>query len=78
MSIDELVIELEDIASRNDNEFTYNISLELRGNKLRFTFECAETSDESMFVSGVGETLQEAVDSAVMDIESALDKWGYE
>jgi hypothetical protein len=72
--IDELTTRLNKIAKKNHDEFRYGLGLEKNG---RFKFAAVETADCHEFVTGFGDTPEEAVADCKKWIQEACLNWGY-
>lgn len=74
--LENLIFRLQHIARRNDDAFSYRIEIEAIY-VLHFTFKVVETVDHHLFLSGIGETLDEALDDAERGIDEACAAWDY-
>lgn len=74
--LENLIFRLQHIARRNRDTFKYQIDIEAVY-VLHFTFRAIETVDKHLFLSGVGETLDEALDDAEKQIDGACAAWDY-
>ena len=72
-----LVARLQVIAKKNHDEFEYNIEIETKGCKISYRFVAIETGDNHEFVSGCGDTVDDAVADAAENIEESCKDWGY-
>lgn len=83
MAVEAKIVTLIDrlfcIAKKNKDVFNYRIEMELIRNSpfIRYHFICEESSEGHVFVSGVGDTIEEAVDDAEQSIGDCLKLWKY-
>jgi hypothetical protein len=77
--LETLIRRLDRIAKANDDEFVYNVKVEtVKPNGLLYRLEITEKAEGHCFTSGMGKTIEAAVDDAEEAIEGALTEWGYE
>jgi hypothetical protein len=75
--IEKLTKRLDEIADANGDEFSYSIEIET-GRRAGYRFKAVENADKHEFVSGHGNTLEDAVTNASEGLESACESWGYD
>lgn len=71
---------LKNIAQKNKDEFSFRIEIELPRTiepTCKYRFVCLETAESHEFTSGIGKTIEEAVDNATSGLPEALKQWGY-
>lgn len=75
----DLLVRLEKIALKNDDHFDYCLRFRpsLRDSKVSVEFCAVERADGHDFVSGSGNSIEDAVKNAVLDIPGQLKSWGY-
>ena len=75
--INAIVERIRKIGVKNNDDFSYRITIRKVGKGLEYGFEAEETEDNHTFTSGYGETIQEAVHDANEFISEACKNWGY-
>lgn len=77
--LEQLIGRLQEIARKNDDEFSYNVEIvPTRAIGFTFNFLCVETADSHIFVGGSGPDLEIAVEAAGKTVTRACREWGYE
>lgn len=78
MTIETIVEWLEAIAKKNDDEFKYKITIEPTRRGLEYSFECRESADDHLFVSGDGPSIEDAVGNSAFQLGESCEEWGYD
>ena len=77
MNLEELVYKLKAIARLNGDAFYYHIDIQPNKAFITYQFVCEETADGHWLVEGSGSTIEEAVNDAARQVDSAVLDWGY-
>ena len=73
----DLITTLNRIAKKNKDEFAYRIVINQNRTGLEYIFECSENCDGHPFVTGISDSIEQALDNALLEIDSCCKEWGY-
>ena len=76
-SLDSLVMRLETIAKKNNDEFCYTIEIDVDRRGISYRFVATEEADGHEFLTGAGATIEAATADAAKDVEDACEQWSY-
>jgi hypothetical protein len=77
-TIEHLIMVLQDIAKKNNDSFKYRIEIHPTSKDIvQYRFACVEDADEHEFLTGYGNTIQDAINTAARDLNEACKEWGY-
>lgn len=76
MKVQDIITRLENIAKENSDAFTYVIHIK-PSNPIEYVFVAEEMSERHHFISGRGNTIEDALDDANKRISDRCKGWNY-
>lgn len=74
----ELIVRLQSIAEKNEDEFSFNMEIVNDRTGFHFTFSCNETAEGHSFLEGRGRSIDSMIADAEREIPEAISLWNYE